>query len=121
MVLEKTSGGLAEPKLCEELLTSIHSVRLRPAPSPQLRPFGSASASARPDEFSPAGGGPRYLTIVRTAVRYTGEIFWLLNERRLQWAEQADLERLLAADAHIMRDIGLIDGTPRYRSGPPVR
>ena len=53
----------------------------------------------------------------RTAVRYTGEIFWLLNERRLQLAEQADLERLLAADAHIMRDIGLIDGTPRYRSG----
>ena len=116
MVLEKTPGGLAEPKLCEELLTSIHSVRLCPAPSSRLRPFASASGSVQPDEFGPAGGGARYLTIVRTAVRYTGEIFWLLNERRLQLAEQADLERLLAADAHIMRDIGLIDGTPRYRS-----
>jgi hypothetical protein len=116
MVFEKTSGGLAEPKLCEELLTSIHSVRLRPARSPRLRPSGSAFGSAQPDEFGPAGGA-HYLTIVRTAVRYTGEILWFLNVRRLQLAEQADLERLLAADAHIMRDIGLIDGTPRYRSG----
>lgn len=103
-MFEQISHKTAAPKLQEDLLSSTQPERSALHP-----PLVTQIAMTYP-----SGRAGRCLLVFLVALRGTVEIFQRVQERKSQLAARAEVERFLALSPHLMRDIGLIDASPRH-------